>query len=359
MSNTVSIRIHNVRVLLVDDYEINREVAEGILCQYGLSVDMASSGEEAIELCRINQYPIVFMDQMMPQMNGTEAMQIIRQQSAYYASGGEGKIVVLTADTENGVREELLKKGYDEYLAKPIAFQPLEDILVKLLPEECISDCRQGTGQQESGQTDKPEGGDDRRKLENLLPGVNVEDGLINSGGTMEAYLKILQMMCRDGKSELEKLDELRSRRQYDEYTVAVHALKGLALGIGAKEMAELARGHELAGKKGDYRYIEEHVEQLQCEYDAFLETVREALKQFDCGEEEKKEALTHADILQLVRQVLQCMNDFDFAEAARLVRDVTSLQMTDGDRGLLEEVGKSVDEVDIDKIKEILERCN
>ena len=122
-----------IRVLVVDDTPVNLKVACRSMEGYGLSVDAASSGRAAIELCRENHYPIVFMDQMMPQMDGIEAMKQIRELDVYYAYGGQGKIVVLTANAINGVREDLLSKGFDEYLEKPMDFNALEAILIKFL----------------------------------------------------------------------------------------------------------------------------------------------------------------------------------------------------------------------------------
>ena len=122
-----------IRVLVVDDTPVNLKVACRSMEGYGLSVDAASSGRAAIELCRENHYPIVFMDQMMPQMDGIEAMKQIRELDVYYACGGQGKIVVLTANAINGVREDLLSKGFDEYLEKPMDFNALEAILIKFL----------------------------------------------------------------------------------------------------------------------------------------------------------------------------------------------------------------------------------
>lgn len=358
MSDTGSIKAQGVRVLLVDDYEINMEVAEGVLCQYGLSVDMASSGLEAIALCQEKQYPIIFMDQMMPEMDGIVTMEKIRQLNKYYAYGGEGKIVVLTADTENGVREGLLEKGFDDYLAKPIALKPLENILVKFLPEDCLVSCAltQELGQEEP----LPYGSEeDRRTVERLLPEVDVSKGMLNCGGTLAGYLHVLQRMCRNGKSELEKLDTLYEEQQWEAYTIAVHALKGLALSVGAEPVAELAKQHEQAGKTGDYRFIGEHREQLQQEYGAFLGAVQEVLRQFDLVEEDKKDTLDKEDVLKLIKEVWQCMDDFDFAEAARLVREAEVLPMADGDRELLAQVSESVAEADIDRVEEILERCD
>ena len=130
--------IQNVRVLVVDDNSVNLKVAQGIMKTYGLEVDTAQSGPDGIELCREHKYDIVFMDQMMPEMDGIEAMQRIRQLNGHYAPGGSGKIIVLTADAIKGTREMLIHQGFDEYLGKPINLKRLEDLLRQMVPKENI-----------------------------------------------------------------------------------------------------------------------------------------------------------------------------------------------------------------------------
>ncbi len=119
----------NVPVLVVDDNSVNRLVISKTLKHYGLNVDLASGGKEAIEKCRGNVYRIVFMDQMMPEMDGVEAMQILRKDIPQYASGSENRIVALTANAIRGVREELIGLGFDDYLEKPMNFKEVERVL--------------------------------------------------------------------------------------------------------------------------------------------------------------------------------------------------------------------------------------
>lgn len=133
-----NIRVSDTRVLIVDDSQINLKVAGNTLQYYGLTVDTASGGKEAIELCRQNRYPIVLMDQMMPEMDGIEAMQKIRQLDPYYDYNGTCKIIALTANAVSGMRNELMLMGFDEYLSKPINYQKLERLLIRFLPQNKI-----------------------------------------------------------------------------------------------------------------------------------------------------------------------------------------------------------------------------
>lgn len=119
--------IKDTKILVVDDNRVNLKVMSKILEKYGVTPDLALSGEEAISMCKNTQYPIVFMDHMMPKMDGCEAMAAIRKMNDYYKD--TSKIIVLTANAIDGVKEELMYSGFDEYLSKPINYIELEKII--------------------------------------------------------------------------------------------------------------------------------------------------------------------------------------------------------------------------------------
>lgn len=130
-----NMKINNVSVLVVDDNRVNLKMAEKSMEHYGLDVDTADSGIKAVEMCRTKKYAMIFMDQMMPQMNGIEAMKEIRKLDDYYRSGGESKIIILTANTVSGMREQLMNEGFDEFLGKPINFRQMERLFKKFIPD--------------------------------------------------------------------------------------------------------------------------------------------------------------------------------------------------------------------------------
>ena len=132
-TNIVDLRLTGKRVLAVDDTLLNLKLLTKVLSQYDMDIDTATRGAESVEMCKKKQYDIIFMDQMMPEMDGVEAMQEIRRLSEYYESGNQCKIVALTANAVNGAKEELLESGFDDYISKPIDFKKLSETLVKYL----------------------------------------------------------------------------------------------------------------------------------------------------------------------------------------------------------------------------------
>jgi signal transduction histidine kinase/DNA-binding response OmpR family regulator len=130
-----SFLVKDVLILVVDDNQINRMVAEGFFRRYGAEVHTASGGEEAIEMVQKHIYDIVFMDHMMPGMDGIEATHKIRSLGNQYT---HLTIVALSANALSGVRETFLKEGMDDFLSKPIMIKDLKEILTKHLPPEKI-----------------------------------------------------------------------------------------------------------------------------------------------------------------------------------------------------------------------------
>jgi len=118
-------------VLVVDDNKMNLIIAQKLLESYKLVVDVAHSGKEALEKVTQKEYAVVFMDCMMPEMDGTETTKRLRDLDVAYCK--EVPVVALTANAINGVREELVAEGFDDYLAKPIVREQLEEIIQKYL----------------------------------------------------------------------------------------------------------------------------------------------------------------------------------------------------------------------------------
>lgn len=258
------LNIKNTKVLVTDDNQINLKVIKNTLEYYGLTVDTATSGTEALELCQNTLYDLVFMDQMMPHMDGIETMNRIRNLSSHYRTGGPGKIIVLTANAIAGVRDELIEKGFDEYLSKPIKTQLLERLLEQFIPV---------AGSAEVAKKTLPD--DTLSKLENLLPQINISTGLKYCSGDLGLYLDILQILYDSAPEQLDDLQKVWGSKDYPNYILQVHSLKSQLLNIGYALLADEARSLEIAGQESRFDYISEH-------HDAFVDSYRDLLKQLE-----------------------------------------------------------------------------
>ena len=132
----LQLQVKDLKVLAVDDNRINLKVIQNVMKMYGLQIDVANAGETAVGLCEKNDYDLVLMDQMMPGVDGIEAMKRIRALNRGYEKGGPRKIIVLTANTLNGARTEMLAEGFDEFLGKPVNFSVMEKQIKEMFPPD-------------------------------------------------------------------------------------------------------------------------------------------------------------------------------------------------------------------------------
>jgi CheY-like chemotaxis protein len=135
-SSGINFTMPNARLLVVDDIDINLEVAEGLLEAYSATVDTCLSGTEAIEMVKRNNYDLVFMDHMMPEVDGIEATAAIRNWEAECNTSSAVPIVALTANAVVGMKELFMEKGFNDFLPKPIDISKLNEILDRWISKD-------------------------------------------------------------------------------------------------------------------------------------------------------------------------------------------------------------------------------
>lgn len=271
----------DARVLVIDDNMVNLKVAMGLMEKYGIQVSIATSGREALEKLRLDHYHIIFLDQMMPEMDGLETLEAIRaSEDSYYK---EVPIVCMTANIGADVRENLLKAGFQEYLAKPIKTRYLEDILKTFLEPKMIL----------PKQKKKEEKKEEQKTTTEIVPGLQVQRGLMQIGGDEATYAIILNTYYREGFEKLECIPEEYANKDISLFTTNVHSIKGSSASIGALEVSELFRELEMAGRGNDLDYIEQHLQESLTKFKELLGEVKQYLiskKAFEGGDEEGTE---------------------------------------------------------------------
>lgn len=246
----------DARILIVDDIATNLVVAEGLMEQYAMQITTCSSGHETLELVKEHDYDIIFMDHMMPDMDGIETTRRLRE------AGWEKPIIALTANAVNGVEEMFKKNGMDDLLVKPIDTSRLDAILRDWLPDEkrVKTEAPAIVPSPETASVSAIE-----------IEGIDVRSGIRNSGGTEERWLKALKMYASDAESYPEKLEN----PDLKQFTIAAHALKSASANVGALSLSEQAKDLESAGKSGDAAFIAEHTPPFIAELRTLLERIR------------------------------------------------------------------------------------
>jgi PAS domain S-box-containing protein len=250
-ARTVRVQMPFGKVLVVDDVDMNLYVAKGLLAPYGLQIDTATSGAEAIEKIKRSEYDLVFMDHMMPKMDGVETTQEIRKLGGKYQ---QIPIVALTANAVSGVKEMFLANGFNDFLSKPIVVQTLDEILRKWLLAEKIT--RQAEPEMRDTAMDAGDEIQDSFWEElGKIDEINMEIGLRQFSGQREMYRNMLSMFQKKLISDCSTMAAFLEASDIKGFSISVHAMKSLLATIGAKGLSETAFAMETASKnqKADY----------------------------------------------------------------------------------------------------------
>jgi len=261
----------NARLLVVDDIATNLKVAEGLLSPYNAKVDTCLSGVEAIELVKRNKYDLIFMDHMMPEMDGIEATAAIRKlENRNEVPGKNGKqipIVALTANAVVGMPEMFIENGFNDFLSKPIDVSKLDEILDRWITEKerIINNKEQIT---------------ENKDQILAIPGVDVQKGVALLRGSLKAYKNILILFCKDVAERLSQLQIMPEADTLPAFIIQVHSLKSVSASIGAQEVSFHAAGLEAAGKAADMAFIREHLPDFTVQLAELEKNIRAVLSE-------------------------------------------------------------------------------
>ena len=240
-----------IRALVVDDEPMNLMVAQGIFESYGMVVTTVGSGAEAIGICEQQDFDIIFMDHMMPEMDGVEAMKRLRQNAVKRKS--ELCIIALTANAISSAKEMFMSEGFDGFIPKPIEITDLERVLKHVLPKSALVYERVELADT-SEEFDIQEENTEKDYFTMLKEqGVNVDAGMKYFRGDEEFYRQVLMEFANPPEEKLQSIQKHFDAGDWANYAIRVHAVKSTSKMIGAGEVSEMAKTLELAAKSNDY----------------------------------------------------------------------------------------------------------
>ena len=259
--------IKDAEILVVDDNDMNLKVAKGLLKIYGVTPDLAASGKESIKMASRKRYDLIFMDHMMPGMDGVEALKVLVKEELVY----DTPVICLTANAVAGMRDMYLAAGFNDYLSKPIEMKELENILVTYLPADKISRVA------DTPVNDAADG--DMRPMEQLrAAGFDTAAGIEYSAGSEEFYIDMLRTFAQGYDEKSREIKKDYDDDDTDTYRIHVHALKSTAKMIGVKGLSELALAQETAAKEGRKDDITKGFGPLMKKYEETVSAIRKAL---------------------------------------------------------------------------------
>ena len=356
-----TLRAPDAHVLVVDDNKVNLNVTAGLLTSYGINADLADSGAAAIDMINSAYYDLVFMDHMMPDLDGVDTTKLIRSRGDAYST--ELPIVALTANAVNGAKEMFLESGFNDFISKPIQIPLLEKILEKWLPEQMISYAETNGTASPANISGNPDifGAEEDTDItvsadesDIVIPNVNVMDGLKLCGGNIDAYLAILKTFMETAEESMLRIETFAHGRDYKNYTTEVHGLKSSALAIGANGLSEMAKALEQAGKDEDYRQIAEDTPALIARFSEIAENIKPFV------ETEKPESVNKpqidADTLKAeLEKVLEAIDDLDSHAAMEILDRLSDCYYSSDVSGEIEKGRRYTDNFAYEKAEETI----
>lgn len=285
MTEEGKVSFPNARVLVVDDEPMNLIVSNGMFKTYGCHVTTCESGQEAIDLCRENEYDIIFMDHMMPVMDGIEAMKRIR------ADQSRGKIltpiIAFTANAVSTAREMFRSEGFDGFVSKPVDRVELERVMKRVLPANLIrieenakkagvpatktGPAGENVPEKEIAPAKAPEQ-DVMARLQ--AAGVDTKQGLHYSGKDIDFYKTLLDQYVKESDRKKQIMKESLETGDLEAYSIQVHSIKSTSKMIGAADLSEKARQLEMAAKDGDGAFVNENHDDMLSVYNRILDLI-------------------------------------------------------------------------------------
>lgn len=267
-----------VRILIVEDNQINQEIVQQLLEPFNFQIELAENGQEAIDKIALTKFDLILMDVQMPVMDGLEATAIIRKLPGCEAL----PILAMTANAFEEDRRKCLNAGMNDHLVKPVAPEVLYKCLLKWLP------VRKVEPQSKKGEDRYPDKVAERylsvapealQRLKDLrlVEGLNVEMGLRILGGDITVYLRLIEQFAQKCEAESGRILKEATAGDYQRLTQTAHSIKGVAGNLGAIKIQELSAELKQAVKLG---VSKQHLQKLANNFVIEIKSFIEALPQ-------------------------------------------------------------------------------
>ena len=302
-------------ILITDDNTVNLKLISNLFQKYQIDIALATSGEECLKKVKENRYHMVFIDSLLPDMNGINLMEQIRSlKDDFYR---KLPLIMITPSKEISVRDEYIQAGFNDFIVKPVRAADLERCMLELLPPDIIEEYN-AVDTETTNSTNKP----GNVKIES---GLDTAKGLLNIGFNEDAYHAILNTYYKECNKNLGLLPELKANTDLSLYTTYVHGMKSSSASIGAMEVSELFKQMEFAGKENNRSFIEEN-------YEAYTEKLRE--------------------MLEIVKQYLI---DHQAFQSDDVVNDNESKEQIDMNSELINELKECMDKMNLKRCDELI----
>ena len=350
------------RVLVVDDNAVNRKVFSNLLKETQIQIFEAGGGEECLELVRENYYDVIFLDHMMPDMDGIEVLRCMKSWKEDYPCRNT-PVVVLTANAIVGAREMYLAEGFDGFLSKPIIPDKLEKMLLQFIPDERIAAVAVGTNiQEEAGirinEKESEVEENTRLSVEDFpeIAGVDWEYGLQHLKDEQLLWNTIIDCyysMEADAAFLEELYPDVTNPDICNQYRVRIHSMKSSVAMVGAIYMSGVAQMLEYAARDGQREIIRQVTPLFLNEWRELRNMLSFAATEKDT-EICKKRQVDKKMIHEFLRLLSDALENMDVDAADELLEHLRQYDFPEEFKAWMEELTIAVERLDKEKVEEL-----
>lgn len=321
-------RIPNAKILIVDDNDINLQVAEAILKKTDCDVRCLDSGKACLEEIYKTQYDMILLDHMMPDIDGLAVLKEMKEKADHLCTNT--KIVVLTANAVSGAKSQYMELGFDDYISKPISIKELDRVMKQLLPDyyKTVEEALPVVEEELSWNWNLSE------------YHIDTEKGLEFLDYDKEHYLAMAKIFFEDYEKRIEKLGMTMEEENLTDYAILVHGLKGNARTLGAATLGELAFEEEKAAKAGNMEFLEEHQYELGREWKLVVDGFRKLISTEDMTEESPiiPIDITMQEFEDQILMTMACVEGGQYAQAKQILEELLNSNIEDSKKILVKE---------------------
>ncbi len=343
------------KVLVVDDNAVNRKVFRNLLKETQIQVTDAEGGEECLELVQTNHFDLIFLDHMMPKMDGVETLHYIKELSNFPCQ--DTPIVVLTANAVSGAKEKYLLEGFDDFLSKPIVPEKLENMIKRMLPQELLQEAAASESQTAVLQEAKG-------MPEDILEELPTVDGLdwqyawmhLPDLDLLEYTVKEFYAQIDSSANRLEQAyRQVTEPGQLDQYRIQVHGMKSLAATVGIMPLAGIAKILEYAARDGKIDVVLSVTTPFLDEWRSYHHKLQGV---FGIETTAKKEVKDYSVVQALVEMARYSMQEMDIDQADQVVSQLQEYEYPEEmDQNIqkLAEAVTNLDSEEADRLADLL----
>ena len=336
-------------ILVVDDNAINLTVVKGLLNPLKMKIDTALSGKDAVLMTTDKRYDIIFMDHMMPEMDGVETTRVIRR---LLGNNGQVPIIALTANAVEGTAEMFINEGMNDFVTKPIEMRVIISKLHKWLPPEKIEknrDKKMNAARLNANRDNKAS----QTTTDISIEGLDVKRAMEFLGNenlfwsVLKEYYRVIDKKCA-------MIQEYEQKEQWKEYTVEVHASKSASKQIGALDLAQVAEQMEAAGNAGNAALIHKITPGMLEEYMFYKGILAPYFVKQE--EEQSGRAAKNDEMSVLFGEMKEAMENLDMDAMEKVIKDMGQYSYSDAQRDIFEKLKNAVEDIDTERCEEILD---